>query len=311
MLEELVGDVLVALVLASELEGDLEQVQAVHAHPARRVGLLEDVPAGERRRAVEDADVVEAEEAALEDVAPLGVLAVHPPREVQHQLVEDALEKAAIAPPRHAPLDLIDALARPRVDGWVHVTEGPLVRGELPVRVHVPLAREQGELLLGELGVEERDGDGVKREIPRRVPGVLPLVGHREDLTVEEVGPLGVLAASPLWGRRGALRVAAEPALDVEAVELLRPEEPSGALTKDARLVFVETFRHHRGPERVGFAFARFEGGIEPLEGFDEHLVDEAQADDRRLAFGEIRARRRRHTWCLRRVSSSRCARLG
>ena len=42
------------------------------------------------------------EKAALEYVAALGVLAIHPPGEVQHQLVEDALEKREIAasPPR-------------------------------------------------------------------------------------------------------------------------------------------------------------------------------------------------------------------
>ena len=53
-------------------------------------------PVGSGARAVEDADVVEAEEAALEDVAPLGVLAVDPPGEVEQQLVEDALEEGAV-----------------------------------------------------------------------------------------------------------------------------------------------------------------------------------------------------------------------
>ena len=46
-------------------------LSAVHRHPARAVRLLE-VPAGRQRRAaIEDADVVEAEEAALEDVHAL------------------------------------------------------------------------------------------------------------------------------------------------------------------------------------------------------------------------------------------------
>ena len=44
---------------------------------------------GQRRRAVDRADVVEAEEAALEHVVALGVLAVDPPGEVEQQLVED------------------------------------------------------------------------------------------------------------------------------------------------------------------------------------------------------------------------------
>ena len=75
--------------------------------------------AGQRLAAVEDADVVEAQEAALENVPALRVLAIHPPGEVEQQLVEDALQEVAIGarraasarscrrarPPRHAPAD--------------------------------------------------------------------------------------------------------------------------------------------------------------------------------------------------------------
>ena len=50
-------------------------------------------PVRQLRVAVEDADVVEAEEAALEDVVAELVLAVDPPVEVEQQLVEDALEE--------------------------------------------------------------------------------------------------------------------------------------------------------------------------------------------------------------------------
>ena len=48
-------------------------IQLVASDCARRP------PSGSGRGAVEEADVVEAEEAALEDVQPVGVLAVHPP----------------------------------------------------------------------------------------------------------------------------------------------------------------------------------------------------------------------------------------
>ena len=92
-----------------------EHVQAVHRHPARAVGLLEVAAGRQRRAAVEDADVVEAEEAALEDVVALRVLAVHPPGEVEQQLVEDALEERRGRRGRvRCLLDLVDAPARPR-----------------------------------------------------------------------------------------------------------------------------------------------------------------------------------------------------
>jgi hypothetical protein len=47
--------------------------------PARAVRLIEVAAGRKRRAAIEHADVVEAQEAALECVAPLGVLAVDPP----------------------------------------------------------------------------------------------------------------------------------------------------------------------------------------------------------------------------------------
>ena len=52
---------------------------------------------GSGARTVEHADIVEAEEAALEDVQALRVLAVHPPGEVQQQLVKDALQEIQVA----------------------------------------------------------------------------------------------------------------------------------------------------------------------------------------------------------------------
>ena len=101
-------------------------------------------------------------------------------------------------------VDLVDAPRGPRVDGRVHVRELPLVRGELPVRVHVPLAQEEDELALGEVRVHERERDRVEGEVPRGVPRVLPLVRHREDVRVVEVLPAGVApVARARAGARG------------------------------------------------------------------------------------------------------------
>jgi hypothetical protein len=45
-------------------------------------------------RTVERTDVVESQEPAAEDVVAFGILAVEPPREVEQQFLEDALEKS-------------------------------------------------------------------------------------------------------------------------------------------------------------------------------------------------------------------------
>ena len=96
VLEELRRDVLVDAVLASQLEGDLHHLQAVEAHPGGPVGLRQVAAARQLGAAVEDADVVESEETALEDVVALAVLPIDPPREVQQELVEDALEERSV-----------------------------------------------------------------------------------------------------------------------------------------------------------------------------------------------------------------------
>ena len=51
---------------------------------------------GQRRAAIENADVVETEKAALENVHAFGVFAIHPPGEIQHQFLENAFEKCAV-----------------------------------------------------------------------------------------------------------------------------------------------------------------------------------------------------------------------
>src|SRR5206468_4133903 len=145
-------------------------------HPGGAVGLLEVAAGGQGRAAGEYADVVEAQEAALEDIAALGVLAVDPPGEVEEQLVEDALEELTVGLPVAALLDLVDPPGCPGVDGRVAVAEGPRVGRQLAVGVHVPFAQEEDELALGERRIDHGERDAVKGEVPGREPGILPLV---------------------------------------------------------------------------------------------------------------------------------------
>src|SRR5256885_34483 len=83
-----------------------------------------------------------------EQVLAVDVLAVHPPGEIDRQLLKDARQEQAIAlagPPR----DLVDAPAGPGVNWGIHVGQGPLIGRQLTVGVHVPLAQQKHELLLG------------------------------------------------------------------------------------------------------------------------------------------------------------------
>ena len=77
-----------------------QHVLAVERHPCRPVRLVQMAASRQRRAAIEDPDVVQAEEPAGEHVAPLRVLAVHPPVEIQQQPMERALQEVMSARPR-------------------------------------------------------------------------------------------------------------------------------------------------------------------------------------------------------------------
>ena len=175
-----------------ELHRELRHVLAEEGHPGRAVRLLQVAAGGQRGAAVEDADVVEAEEAALEHVLAEPVLAVHPPGEVQQQLVERRLEELHVRLAAQGLLGAVEEERRQGVDRGVHVAEVPLVGGHLAAGVQVDPAEHQLHLLLGEVGVHDRERERVEGQVPGRVPGVLPLVGHRDDVLVQHVEPLRV-----------------------------------------------------------------------------------------------------------------------
>src|SRR5271165_2848967 len=69
------GQVFEGRVVCGDLDSNLKHVLAEERHPSRAVRLLQMAPSRERRCAVEDADVVQAEETTLEDIFPEPVLA--------------------------------------------------------------------------------------------------------------------------------------------------------------------------------------------------------------------------------------------
>src|SRR5579859_1360185 len=141
--EELAGDVFVSGIFFREFEGDGEHVEAIHAHPAGSVGLLEVAACRKGRGAVEYSDVIEPQEAALKDIRALGIFPIDPPGEVEKQFVKNFFKESAVADATDAPFDFVNTPGGPSVDGGIYVTERPFVRRELAVRVHVPFAKKE------------------------------------------------------------------------------------------------------------------------------------------------------------------------
>ncbi len=193
------------------------------------------------------------------------VLAVHPPGEVQEQLLENAGQERDVSLAT-APGHLVDAPGGPGVNRRIHVAERELVRRNLPVRVHVPLAEQEHELLFGERAIGPGEGDHVEREIPSCKPRVLPLVGHRDDVPVVDVSPLLVARPRLGVGRPQQWRVALEPVPNRVVIELLRPQQARVGLPDDGPLGRRER-GGARGVEGVGLRAAERQRGVEVGEG--------------------------------------------
>ena len=258
------GHVLVLRVLGTELEGHHGHVQGEHGHPAGGVGLLEAEAAGQGTGTVIDRDVVEPEKAPLEQVLALRILAVDPPGEIEQQLVEDTLQIAEVPPAPLGPLGTEDLQGTHRVHRRVHVPEGPLVGGYLAVGVQVALAQHQLHLVLGEVDVDQGQGRAVIGQVPGGEPGILPLVGHADDVVGAQVAPVPV---TPLEAAgRGRAAIALEPALDVVVEELLGPDHARAALAQDGQVLGAGLGQHVVVVD-VGLGAARGKDGLASLEG--------------------------------------------
>ncbi len=137
---------------------------------------------GQRRTAIKDSDVIQTQKTALKNVQAFCVLAVDPPRKVEHQLVEHPLQKYAVTLIMLFLVDLINAPRRPRQHRWVHIAKRPFIRRHLPIRMLVPFAPKQQQLLLGKFRIDQRQRQAMKRQIPCGEPGIFPLIGHRDNV---------------------------------------------------------------------------------------------------------------------------------
>jgi hypothetical protein len=83
--------------------------------------------------AVEDADVVQSEESTFKDIVSKSVLAIHPPREVQQQFLEDPSQKGSITLPGCHLLVYIDSPSCHSLHRRIHVAKVPLIGRDLTI----------------------------------------------------------------------------------------------------------------------------------------------------------------------------------
>src|SRR6185369_8317203 len=140
--EKLAGYILINFVFTGKLKCDAKHIQGVHRHPARAVRLFQMSARGKLSISVKNTDIVETEEPTLEYIIPFVILAVHPPCEIEEQLVKDFLQKIPVGNSTAFCLYSIDTQCGPCVDRWIYVTKRPFVGRDLTIRMHVPLTQK-------------------------------------------------------------------------------------------------------------------------------------------------------------------------
>ena len=154
----------------------------------------------------------------------------------------------------------------------------------------VTLAEKADQLVLGEVGIDERVGDHLEGGVPDGEPGKLPAVGHGQDVAGMEVGPV-VVRMVAVGGGRGLVGVAGHPAGHVVEIELLAPDEARGGLSHHV----PRLGRELAGEARVEGVCLRdplrehpVEAGAEGLLGCCRGVGPEPQRDHGLPAGGEV-----------------------
>src|SRR5260370_11760505 len=104
---------------------------------------------GQWLRTIEHSNIVETQKAALKHVHAIRILAIYPPREIQQEFVKHTLKETSVGAPANAFFNFVNAPRSPRVHWRIDVPERPLISRQLPVRMHIPLAQQQNNLVLG------------------------------------------------------------------------------------------------------------------------------------------------------------------
>src|SRR6202162_2909296 len=239
MVEKLARYILVRGASLGQFECHGHHYATIKRHPCRSIRLFKFSAIRSRSRTVEHADVIQAEKTASEKVFPVGILAVHPPREIQKQLLKSTFEKIQVT---LAPLrtDFVHAPGRPGVHRRIDVAESKFVRRQLTVGTHIPLPQKQQQLFLGKCGVKTGNREHVKSEIPSGEPRVLPLVGHGDYIPGKQVPPFVVASTQPLRRRLGLRRIPVQPIPNDVVVELFGTQDTGISLTRHPAFVLTQ-----------------------------------------------------------------------
>ena len=87
----------IARIVHCQFCADLDHILAEKRHPGGAVGLFQVSAGRQRRRSIEDPDIIQPQKAPFEGIVSGPIFAVHPPDEIRMQLKETAFEPGEVA----------------------------------------------------------------------------------------------------------------------------------------------------------------------------------------------------------------------
>ena len=106
-----------------------------------------------------------------------------------------ALEPVEIALTAFGYLEFVGEDGGKGVHRRIDIAKVPFVGGKLSAGVNIGDREHQVQLLLTKVFVYQCHGNDMKGQVPGRIPGVFPLVRHRDDVGVVHVLPMLIALA--------------------------------------------------------------------------------------------------------------------
>jgi hypothetical protein len=91
--------------------------------------------------------------------------------------MENSFQERTITLPSLFSFDPVNAPGRPRDNGRINIAKIPLVCGYLAVRMLVPFARNEIELTLRKVRIDQRKRNAMKGKVPGCIPWSFRLSG--------------------------------------------------------------------------------------------------------------------------------------
>ena len=135
--EELGRGFLISPVMFRQFERHSQHIDRIHSHPAGGISLLEFLDPRRHMVAVKYPDIIQTKETTFKNIRSIGILLVHPPGEIHQQFLKSPFQEIPVGFTRFLFIRFKHIPYAPGMNGWIHITEIPLISRDLSIGMHV------------------------------------------------------------------------------------------------------------------------------------------------------------------------------